>query len=326
MDNMKLYLGPMAGFTDRAFREICKDLGCDIVVTEMVSSKGLIYKNYKTKDLLKYSEKEKPILVQIFGSEPDIMAESVKMINEEFDFYGIDINMGCPVKKITLNGEGSALMQDPIKAGKIIEAIKKVTNKPVSAKIRSGFKEKNAPEFAYALQESGADLVTVHGRTKSQMYEGKADYDIIARVVQKLSIPVIANGDIYDIKSFCKIREITGAAGYMIARGALRNPYIFRQIKKFLSTGNIPDEITTEEKIEIALKHIELVSKYKPGIDGMREIRKHLHYYTKGIPRASIFRNKINIIDKKEEMISLLKALYLEEINGKCKSDDSRGL
>lgn len=214
----KIFLAPMAGFTDKTFRSLCSKFGADVTITEMVSSKALVLGSAKTKELISFSEEEKIRGVQIFGSDAKIMAESVKILQDEFEYDFIDINMGCPVPKIVKSGEGSALMKNPSLAAKIVEEVAKVSRKPVSVKIRKGFDDENinAPEFAYVLQESGASFVTVHGRTRAQMYSGKADWEIIRKVKEKVKIPVIANGDIVDFESAKKAYEVTRADSIMI--------------------------------------------------------------------------------------------------------------
>ena len=236
------FLAPLAGVTDTAFRSICKDLGCGLVYTEMVSAKGLYYKNENTENLLFFSENEKPVAVQIFGSDPFIMAKAAEYFNDNKDVCIIDINMGCPAPKIIKNGDGSALMRDPELAGRIVREVKQASLKPVTVKFRKGFDENsvNAVDFAKVMEHAGADAITVHGRTRSQMYSGEADWDIIKSVKQAVSIPVIGNGDVFTAEAAVDIRNLTGCDAVMIGRGAMGNPWIFRQIMQM----NNGDEVT----------------------------------------------------------------------------------
>ena len=233
-----LVLGPMAGVTDLPFRVLCKEQGCGLLCSEMVSAKGIYYKNKNTKFLLEIDEREHPVSLQLFGSDPVIMSEMAKQI-EHLPFSILDINMGCPVPKVVNNGDGSALMKNPLLAGEIIEKMAKAINKPLTVKIRKGFDDDhiNAVEMAKIAQESGAVAVTVHGRTRAQYYSGKADWDIIAQVKQAVSIPVIGNGDLLCAQDVIRMKEQTGCDGFMIARGAQGNPWIFKQILHYLKTG-----------------------------------------------------------------------------------------
>lgn len=303
-----LILAPMAGVTDQPFRLLCKAEGCGLLYSEMVSAKAIIYNNKNTFELLKVEEKEHPIALQLFGSEPEIMAEAAKRLEgENFDFF--DINMGCPVPKVVNNNEGSALMKNPKLAGEIVEAMVKAVNKPVTVKFRTGFTKDtiNAVSFAKIMEASGASAVAVHGRTREQYYSGKADWDVIRQVKEAVGIPVIGNGDVNSVKSAKALLDETGCDGIMIGRGVRGNPWLFSQILHFLETGEEKEKPTIEEVKEMIIRHGKLQLKYKGEYTGIREMRKHIAWYTAGFPHSAALRSKVNSIETMDSIIELLE-------------------
>lgn len=301
-------LGPMAGVTDIAYRQLCKEQGCGLVTMEMVSAKAIYYKNKNTQELLRVQEEERPVSLQLFGSDPYIMSEMAKQLEDgPYDIF--DINMGCPVPKIVNNHEGSALMKNPKLAGEIMEAMVKAVKKPVTVKFRKGFDDAhvNAVEFAKIAEESGIAMVAVHGRTREQYYSGKADWDIIRKVKEAIKIPVVGNGDIFCPQDAKKMMDETGCDGVMIARGAKGNPWIFKRTAHYLETGELLPEPTHEECMEMIIRHGKLLTQWKGEYIGVREMRKHVAWYTAGWPHSAALRAKMNDTETLEELEELVR-------------------
>ncbi|MGN0505918.1 MAG: tRNA dihydrouridine synthase DusB [Lachnospiraceae bacterium] len=307
-----LALGPMAGVTDLPFRRLCKECGADLIYTEMVSAKGILYNNKNTEELLTVDETERPVALQLFGEDPQIMSEMAKKI-EDRNFDILDINMGCPVPKVVNNGEGSALMKNPKRIGEIVSAVAKATKKPVTIKIRKGFDDSNvnAPLVAKIAEEAGAAAIAVHGRTRQQYYSGKADWDIIRQVKEAVSIPVIGNGDIFTPEDAKRMLTETGCDGIMVARGAQGNPWLFAQIKAYLAGNTVPERPELSEVIDMILRHTDLEIAYKGEATAIREMRKHVAWYVSGCPGAAKLRNAVNEVETREQLKELLWQ-YLE--------------
>ena len=303
-------LGPMAGVTDLPFRLLCREQGAGLLCMEMVSAKAIMYNNRNTEQLLTIHPDERPVSLQLFGSDPKIMSEMAKRI-EERPFAILDINMGCPVPKVVKNGEGSALMKEPKLVYEIVSAVVKAIGKPVTVKIRKGFDDEhvNAVEIARIIEEAGAAAVAVHGRTREQYYSGKADWDIIRQVKEAVSIPVIGNGDVTSPERAEELVRRTGCDGVMIARGAQGNPWIFSEMISYEETGVVPPRPGKEELKEMMLRHARLQLEYKGEYSGIREMRKHVAWYTKGIPGAARLREKINAVESLGELENLLTSL-----------------
>lgn len=305
-------LAPMAGVTDLPFRLLCKEQGAGLLCMEMISAKALQYKNKNTKALLAIHPEEYPVSLQLFGSDPKIMSEMAKMI-EELPFQILDINMGCPVPKVVRNGEGSALMKNPKLVHEIVSAVSKAIEKPVTVKIRKGFDDDhvNAVEIAKIIEDAGGAAVAVHGRTREQYYSGKADWEIIRKVKEAVSIPVIGNGDVTSGELAVKMRQETGCDGVMIGRGAQGNPWIFSELLEYEKTGILPERPDAKSIRETMLRHAKLLMEYKGDYIGIREMRKHVAWYTKGMKGSSKLRDEINRVESYEE----LEELLYEKIN-----------
>ena len=300
-------LAPMAGVTDLPFRLLCREQGAGCVVTEMVSAKAILYNNRNTKELMQIHPQERPAAIQLFGSDPDIMAQiAARLEDGPYDF--IDVNMGCPVPKVVNNGEGSALMKNPKQAEKVLSAMVKAVKKPVTVKFRKGFNDTsvNAVEFAKMAEGSGVAAVAVHGRTREQYYSGKADWDIIRQVKEAVKIPVIGNGDIFTPQDAGRMMEETGCDGIMVARGAKGNPWIFRRINHYLDTGEILPGPSIEEIQAMILRHGHMLAAYKGEQTAMREMRGHVAWYTKGMPHSAALRNEINQVETLKGLAGLL--------------------
>lgn len=305
-----LILAPMAGVTDLPFRKICKEFGPGLVCTEMVSSKAIYHDDTKTKLLMNTDGEKRPISMQIFGSDEETMSYASKYVSKIADI--VDINMGCPAPKVVKNGDGSKLLLDIKKAEKVIKAVVKNSTKPVTLKIRKGWDCNNivAIEFAQMAEKAGVSAITIHGRTRTEMYSGKVDLDIIKKVKESVKIPVIGNGDIVDEESALKMFEYTGVDGIMIGRGTFGNPWIFERIKYYLETGEKLPLVTNEEKLRVIKEQIQLELDNKPEVTAIREMRKHIAWYTKNMPNSSEFRCEINKIEDKEQLVKIVENYF----------------
>lgn len=307
LDN-NLILAPMAGVTDLPFRLLCKEQGCGLLYTEMVSAKAILYKNRNTKELLKVRKEERPIAVQLFGSDPDIVSDMAAQI-EDGPYDIIDINMGCPVPKVVNNGEGSALMKDPKLVEQILSSMVRKLKKPVTVKFRKGFDDNqiNAVEIAKIAESCGVSAVAVHGRTREQYYSGKADWDIIRQVKEAVKIPVIGNGDIWTPEDARRMMEETGCDGLMIARGAQGNPWLFSRINHYLDTGELLPVPDRAEICRTIMRHARLQTELKGEEIGMKEMRKHIAWYTAGLPHSAGIRRDCNFVETLSELEALLR-------------------
>lgn len=307
-------LAPMAGVADRAFRELCMSFGADYCVSEMVSAKGITYGSKKSAELMQLSEAERPCAIQLFGSEPDVMAEAVRF-SMQFSPDIIDINMGCPVPKVNQNGCGCQLMTNPKLCAEIVKASVEASDVPVTVKIRKGIDKNhvNAVDVAIACEQAGASAITVHGRTREQMYAPTADWDIIRDVKKAVSVPVIGNGDVFTAQDAANLYEHTGCDMIMVGRGALGNPWIFSEINSFFMTDKIPPKPTAVIKAATMLRHVSAICLYKGEKAGMREARKHISWYLKGFKNAAAFRNEAGRLETLAEFSNLVKRVLIAQ-------------
>lgn len=309
-----IFLAPMAGVTDKSFRIICRRMGCGLVYTEMVSSSALYHGSEKTEGMMQIDDEEAPAAIQIFGSVPEIMGDMARIVSENPKDAIVDINMGCPAPKIVKNCDGSALMRDIKRAEAVIRSVVALSSKPVTVKIRKGWDDNsvNAVEFARMIEASGASAVAIHGRTRAQMYEGHADWDIIRQVKEAVNIPVIGNGDVTSPVEAKKLFEQTGCDAIMIGRGALGNPWIFKRTIEYMKTGELTEEPTINDKLSMAIEHFKMVCDDK-GHKGIFEMRKQIGWYLKGVHGAAQLRAQINKLENEDEIISVLKNNMIQE-------------
>ena len=307
LDN-EVFLSPMAGVTDLPFRTICKEKGCGMLYTEMINAKALCYDDENTKKMLRMEKDEHPVAVQIFGSDPEFMGKAAAIMNE-YPNEILDINMGCPAPKVIKNGDGSALMRNPKLAAEVLSSVVKNSKKPVTLKIRKGWDDDsvNAVEIAKIAEECGISALAIHGRTREQFYSGKADWDIIAEIKQAINIPVIGNGDVFEVQDAVNMLEKTKCDAIMIGRGAQGNPWIFNRINHYMKTGEILPEPTLEEKITTAINHMNLAVAEHGDYVAVREMRKHIGWYLKGLKNSAKYRDQINKITDYKEVIVMLE-------------------
>ena len=309
-----VFLAPMAGVTDTPYRILAREMGCPLVYSEMVSDKGINYRNEHTLNMLHTEELERPMAMQLFGAEPDSVARAAAYIESLHCADILDFNMGCPAPKVVKNHEGSAMMLDPERSYKVLKALVGAVSMPVTVKMRIGWDENhiNVLEMAKLAEEAGVQAVAVHGRTREQFYRDQADWKIIRQVKESLHIPVIANGDIRSVQDLIKIREVSGCEAVMVGRAAQGNPWIFRQLTQYLKTGEILPGPTMDERKEVIIRHLDLLLKYKGDYIGPREMRKHATWYTRGITHGAILRDKFNKAEKREDFIHIINEYLLK--------------
>ena len=318
LDN-RVFLSPMAGVTDLPFRLICKEQDCGMLYTEMVNAKALCYDDQNTKKMLKIEEEEHPVAIQIFGSDPEYMGGAAKILNS-YPNEILDINMGCPAPKVVKNGDGSALLKNPELAAKVLKAVVGNSEKPVTLKIRKGWDDTciNAVEIAKIAEDCGISAIAIHGRTREQYYSGKADWDIIRQVKENVSIPVIGNGDVFEVEDAINMLNQTNCDAIMIGRGAQGNPWIFKRINHYMQTGEILPEPTLEEKINTAKKHLKLAVEEHGEYVAVREMRKHIAWYLKGLRNSARVRDEINKIESYEEVVNKLESYMQDCLDFSC--------
>ena len=307
-----VFLAPMAGVTDTAYRIIAHDMGCPLCYAEMVSSQGIHFRNERTLEMLQSEPEERPLAMQLFAATPEMAAEAAAYVEELGTADILDFNMGCPAPKIVKNGEGSALMLDPDRAYNILCAMRKAVKMPLTVKMRKGFDDAhiNVVEMAKMAEDAGVDAIAVHGRTREQFYRDHADWNIIAEVKRAVHIPVIANGDVRTYDDLDRIFEVTGADGVMIGRAAQGNPWIFRQFTHYLKTGERLPGPSMQERAEVILRHLDLLLKYKGSYVGPREMRKHATWYTRGITHGAILRDKFNKATTRDDFVAILREYF----------------
>ena len=307
-----VFLAPMAGVTDTAYRIIAHDMGCPLCYAEMVSSQGIHFRNERTLEMLKTEPAERPIAMQIFANTPEMAAEAAKYVEDLGVADILDFNMGCPAPKIVKNGEGSALMRDPDKAFAILSAIRRAVRMPFTVKMRKGWDDAhvNVIEIARLAEAAGVDAIAVHGRTREQFYRDHADWEIIAKVKQAVKVPVIANGDVRSCEDLKKILAVTGADAVMIGRAAQGNPWIFRQLVHYMKTGEILPGPTMQERAEVILRHLDLLIRYKGDYAGPREMRKHATWYTRGITHGAVLRDRFNKAAARQDFVDIIEEYF----------------